>query len=372
VGKLPTSDRRQLVAELYVDERRPIGERSSRALGKRFGVSHRTILNDLAALGIEERLAKPPAGGISKAERQRRVRELYPTHTCAEVAELLGCSHQTIKRDVHELGLDVRKPAPRRKHPELPERPCDCGCGETFKPTRVGERFKDWDHYLKWKRDQVEEVAAEARPMYDGGLTLDEIAAARPELPSHRVRRSLQIVGTTMRPARRRPIHRCGRFVKCKARDHAFCPHGETERWISTSHLKARRAEFLSAACWAQYRKRFEWRSLLPLIASRTHPDLSEVVEQLVAGVDRPGAVERALEMWDGRSWGTLKRRAWKNRINSLKKRGVRYTHEQRERAIRMLLNGRSIRATAAAAGLTKHQVEDLKAGLQATAEVSP
>jgi DNA-binding CsgD family transcriptional regulator len=281
--KVPTAERRRRVAELYLDDALPIEQRSSRALGERFGVSHRTILNDLVALKIAERLSRPPAAGLSKIDRQRRVREMYSTHTCAEIAEELGCSVQPIKSDVRKLGLEVRKAAPRRKRPEPEARTCDCGCGELARP---GGRFKDWDHYRRATRTEVEAVAAEARSLYDSGMTLDEIEEARPDLPRHRTWRALRLVGAMMRPATRRPIHARGRLVKCKARDHDFCPHGDRERWVYDSQG----TEYLSAACWAQYRGAVAWKSLLPLISSQE-------------------------ASWD--RWGGVARQRWLGRLNA-------------------------------------------------------
>lgn len=272
--KLTKAERLPLVAERIRDESLPVAERSTSALGRHFGVSHRTICNDLEELGIKP-LGKPSAGGLSKEERQAIVVRLYPTHTCAEIAAEIRkrtgkpCSVGPIKLDIRELEerdlLVIRGAGPRRKYPKPEPRRCECGSceGEIFTPTAVQVkdgygRFKDRSHYRAWKRSQVLAVAAEAAPLWNEGLTLDEIETARPDLPRDRVWRALRIArddGALEVAERRRGkqlgrYRERGRFVKCKAREFEWCPHGETERWVFASLP----TEFLSSACWARYR----------------------------------------------------------------------------------------------------------------------
>ncbi|HEX6762890.1 MAG TPA: hypothetical protein VF094_08830 [Gaiellaceae bacterium] len=282
--KLSTAERRELVAAAYTDERVPLEQRSSRKLADRFGVSHRTILNDLNAQGIDERHAKPPAGGISKAELQAIVRDRYPTHSNREIAAEIGCSVQPVKAARRDLGLKRPRPAPKQRTP------CLCSCGELARP---GGKFVDWQHYQSWKRAPVEAAAGATAPLWNAGLTLDEIAEES-GVTRHSVwyaLRRLRLVDVEDR-RRGKQIGRHyspGRFVKCKARGYDFCPHGETERWIFPSHLETRRAEFLSDECWAQYRATVEWQSLKPLIWSTRER----------GGWDKWG--KEALERWGAR-----------------------------------------------------------------------
>lgn len=280
--KLSAEQRRDEVARAYLDTSFPIAERSSRALAKRYGVSHRTILNDLQARGIEERHEKMSGAGTSRAERLRRVAELYPKHTSEEVAAILGCADVTVIRDARELGLEIRKSAPRRKYPNPQPRRCECGScvGEMFTPTAAQVkdgygRFKDWDHYTAWKRSQVLAIAEEAAPLWNEGLTLDEIAEASPRLVQHRVWRALRVAkaeGLKVVIERRRGkqpgrYHEHGQLVKCRAREFDWCPHGETERWVFDSVG----SEFLSQACWARYRAVHARETLIPIVVRPGH-----------------------------------------------------------------------------------------------------
>lgn len=200
------------------------------------------------------------AGGIPREELEQRVRELYPTHTCREIADEIGCSVTPVKQAVHRLELPVRKPAPRRTRPEPEQQLCDCGCGEQ---ARAGGKFVNNEHYLCWKRAQVEAVAAVVQPLWEGGFTLDEIVAQHPEFARHQVWRALRVAGSGERRRGPQPgkVRRRGRLVKCKARDHSFCPHGDTERWVYASQPIA----FLSRSCWARYRVAERVETIYPM-----------------------------------------------------------------------------------------------------------
>lgn len=160
----------------------------------------------------------------------------------------------------------IREPASgTRLTPATDAELCGCGCGES---ARAGGDFVDWGHYARWKRNDLERIAREARPLYEGGMTLDEIQEARPDLPRHRVYNAFRTFGVPMRRRGKRLGRRsAGDFVKCAARGFEWCPHGETERWVYTSDAAGRRAEFLSKECWARYRAVRERRTLLPFVS---------------------------------------------------------------------------------------------------------
>lgn len=329
---LARAERRELVVTLYADESTPIDQRSARALGARFGVSKRTILNDLHAAGVELRPAhRLPGGDLTIEERRRRVAELYATMTCAEIAADLGCSDQTIKRDIHELGLEVRPAAPRRQHPEPQPRPCEF-CSIDFTPTaqQLTNGYGRWCTRLCWRADQVFAIdvrAIETVLAYEADGLGEELAAAH-GVSRDTVWRDLRRVGALLRG---RPRRR-GRTVVCE------CGCGKT-RWVYSSQP----TRFVGgSAHWARHRSERCWETLEGLVRSQ----------------------------WDW--WRGSARRRWKNRFNSKLERRKRYSGEQGYRARELLGRGRSIRATAIATGLTKKQVERLKRQLSAAAKVSP
>jgi transposase len=319
-------ERRSAVPELYD------AGLTTREIGARFGVSHRTIVNDLAALEIVARPARRlAAGGLEAAERRRRVSEMYATMTCAEIADELGCSDQTIKRDVRDLGLRPRPAAPRRRHPEPLPRPC-LFCGVDFTPTahQVVQGYGKWcsdDCYRAARTFDVDVRAIEAAVAYANGATWGEVGAVH-AVNRVTVWRDLRRVDATLRGR----LRRAGSIVTCG------CGCGRS-RWV----YRSQPTRFLGCDHWARSRASADyWLSLKGLVSS-------------------------AWDAWPGRT-----RRKWKNRFNSTLERARRYSPQQEQRALELLCDGASIRKIAYICGLSKHQVEGIKGRATQRAEVSP
>ena len=64
---------------------------------------------------------------------------------------------------------------------DLPERICDCGCKEPFKPTRRDQRFKNGDHRKKFHAEEMvavrltllKQIVALTLSASDWGMNLD-------------------------------------------------------------------------------------------------------------------------------------------------------------------------------------------------------
>jgi hypothetical protein len=142
------------------------------------------------------RFIRAGSPGPRIAARRAQVASLYPEKTCAEIGAELGWAAPTILQDVRALGLERRRPGPRRKHPELNERECaNPDCDERFTPASWEPDRRYHDHPCAMRATRTELVRETARSLMlerrprvdaeiarlnaDGFLTSRQLAAER-------------------------------------------------------------------------------------------------------------------------------------------------------------------------------------------------